>query len=217
MKGTSASSRRQCLRFAGASAGLLLLGSLPACVPLAATGIAVGGLAMLDRRTMGAQTDDQAIEMRASSALKNVAGAAGVGVTSYNRKVLLTGVVTDDKARQDIEAAMATVSNVRSVHNETTVGFRPSLTTSASDTALTARVKAAFVEARDLQTNAFKVVTESATVYLMGLVTRREGDRAAYVASTVSGVRRVVTVFEYISEEELTTIQRNADDKGAAK
>jgi osmotically-inducible protein OsmY len=217
MKGTSASSRRRCLRLAGASAGLLLLGSLPACVPLAATGIAVGGLAMLDRRTVGAQTDDQAIEIRAASALRKVAGAAGVSVTSFNRKVLLTGVVTDDKARQEIETAMGTVTNVRSVHNETTVGFRPSLSTSAGDTALTARVKAAFVEARDLQTNAFKVVTESSTVYLMGLVTRREGERAAYVASTVGGVRRVVTVFEYISEEELTTMERNAESRGAAK
>ena len=217
MKGTSASSRRRCLRLAGASAGLLLLGSLPACVPLAATGIAVGGLAMLDRRTVGAQTDDQAIEIRAASALRKVAGAAGVSVTSFNRKVLLTGVVTDDKARQEIETAMGTVTNVRSVHNETIVGFRPSLSTSASDTALTARVKAAFVEARDLQTNAFKVVTESSTVYLMGLVTRREGERAAYVASTVGGVRRVVTVFEYISEEELTTMERNPESRGAAK
>jgi len=217
MKGTSASSRRRCLRLAGASAGLLLLGSLPACVPLAATGIAVGGLAMLDRRTVGAQTDDQAIEIRAASALRKVAGAAGVSVTSFNRKVLLTGVVTDDKARQEIETAMGTVTNVRSVHNETTVGFRPSLSTSAGDTALTARVKAAFVEARDLQTNAFKVVTESSTVYLMGLVTRREGERAAYVASTVGGVRRVVTVFEYISEEELTTMERSAESRGAAK
>ena len=192
--------------------------SLSGCFPLAATGVAVGALAATDRRTIGTQTEDTGIELKAHSRLREeLRNVGGIGVTSFNRKVLLTGVVTDDKARQEIETAMGTVTNVRSVHNETTVGFRPSLSTSAGDTALPARVKAAFVEARDLQTNAFKVVTESSTVYLMGLVTRREGERAAYVASTVGGVRRVVTVFEYISEEELTTMERNAESRGAAK
>jgi len=63
-------------------------------------------------------------------------------------------------------------------------------------------VKAAFLEAADLQANTIKVVTEAGTVYLMGLVSRREADRAAQVASRVAGVQRVVTVFEYITEEE---------------
>lgn len=202
MKGTSASSRRRCLRLAGASAGLLLLGSLPACVPLAATGIAVGGLAMLDRRTVGAQTDDQAIEIRAASALRKVAGAAGVSVTSFNRKVLLTGQVASEDDKRAAEAAVAGLPNVRSIHNELQVLGRPSLATSAADTSITARVKAALVDAQDLHANVIKVITESGTVYLMGLVSRREADRAAQVASRVAGVQRVVTVFEYITEEE---------------
>jgi osmotically-inducible protein OsmY len=69
-------------------------------------------------------------------------------------------------------------------------------------------VKAAHVDAKDIQANAFKVVSESGVVYLMGVVTQREGDRAAQVASRVSGVQRVVTVFEYVSEDELARIER---------
>ena len=75
--------------------------------------------------------------------------------------------------------------------------------TSAADTSITARVKSALVQAQDLQANVIKVITESGVVYMMGLVSRREADRAAQVASRVSGVQRVVTVFEFISEEDV--------------
>ena len=148
MTGITAAGRRQWLRAATVLGGASLVGGgLAGCFPLAATGIAMGSMAMIDRRTVGAQADDQGIELKGSSALKNIAGANGVSVTSYNRKVLLTGPVTDEKAQREAEAAIAAIANVRSVHNETTVGFRPSMTTAANDTALTARVKAAFVEA----------------------------------------------------------------------
>lgn len=187
------------------------LQGLAGCFPLVAAGAATGVMATLDRRTFGAQTEDQAIELKASSRFNDeVLRASRIGVTSYNRKVLLTGQVNDERIKAAAEAAVAGMPNVGSVHNELFVGAAPGLAAAASDTTITARVRAALIEARDLQSNAFKVVTESGTVYLMGLVTRREGDRGAQVASRVGGVNRVVTVFEYLSEDELARIERRS-------
>ena len=181
--------------------------SLSACLPLAATGVAVGTMAAIDRRTVGAQTEDQEIELKAAGELRSAFGdAASISVTSFNRKVLLTGQATSESIRQQAERIVAGLPNVRAVHNEVLVQGRPSLTTSAADTAITTRVKAALVGAQDLHANTIKVVTESGTVFLMGLVSRREADRAAQVASRVGGVMRVVTVFELITEEEINRI-----------
>lgn len=176
-----------------------------ACVPLVATGAAVGTMAVLDRRTIGAQTEDQEIELRAANRIREaLKQPGGVSVTSFNRKVLLTGQVADEQDKRIAESAVAGLQNVRSIHNELQVMGRPSLSATAADTAITARVKTALIQAQDIHGNAVKVVTESGTVYLMGLVSRREADRAAQVASRVAGVQRVVTVFEFITEEEVT-------------
>lgn len=181
----------------------------PGCVPLVATGAAVGTLAALDRRTLGAQTEDQEIEIKAMNRMREaLKQPGGVSVTSFNRKVLLTGQVASEDDKRSAEAVVAALPNVRSVHNELQVLGRPSLATSAADTAITARVKKALLDAQDLHANVIKVVTESGTVYLMGLVSRREADRAAQVTSRVAGVQRVVTVFEYITEEEVKRVSQ---------
>lgn len=173
------------------------------CIPVLATGAAVGTLAALDRRTIGAQTEDQAIEIKGRMQIRDrIADNSGIAVTSYNRKVLLTGQVANENDKRAAESIIAGLENVRSIHNELQVAGRPSAGTSAADTSITARVKAAFLDAQDLHANVIKVVTEAGTVYLMGLVSHREADRAAQVASRVNGVQRVVTVFEYITEEE---------------
>ena len=181
-----------------------------ACFPLAATGIAVGAMAAADRRTIGTQTEDQGIEVKALQQLTTVKGADGVSATSFNRKVLLTGQVPDQKTKTEAAATVAKLANVVSVHNELAIGERVSFGTQANDTSLTARVKASMVDASDIQTNTIKVVTEAGVVYLMGVVTRAEGERAAQVSSRVSGVRRVVTVFEYVTPDELARIERQA-------
>lgn len=187
----------------------VIAGSLGAsgCIPVVATGAAVGTLAALDRRTVGAQTEDQAIELKAAVQIRDRIGS-GVSVTSYNRKVLLTGQVANERDKRTAEAIVAELQNVRSIHNELQIAGVPSLSTSAADAAITARVKAAFLDTTDLQANTIKVVTEAGTVYLMGLVSRREADRAAQVASRVAGVQRVVTVFEYITEEEAASTKQ---------
>ncbi len=192
--------------------GALLVSTLAAsgCVPLVATGAAVGTMAVLDRRTLGAQTEDQSIELKAAARIREMAPqvADGVSVTSFNRKVLLTGQAATEDERRLVERAVAGVGGVQSIHNELQLQSRASLRTAGSDASITARVKTAFIDAKDLQTNAFKVVTEAGTVYLMGLVSRREGDRAAQVASRVAGVQRVVTVFQYIAEEDATRLSQ---------
>ena len=178
-----------------------------ACFPLAATGVAVGALALVDRRTVGAQTDDQAIELKSFAKISEVVSKnGGITITSYNRRVLITGQVLTAEDKQKAERAMAGVEQVALVHNELNVSGRASLGVNASDTVITTKVKAAFIDAKDVQTNTTKVVTEQGVVYLMGLLTSGEANRAAQVASRVGGVQKVVTLVELLSEEDLKRI-----------
>jgi osmotically-inducible protein OsmY len=186
-----------------------LLAPLSGCAPLA-VGAAVGGtvLVVTDRRTSGAQLEDQAIELKAANRLREQLGERGrINVTSFNRRVLLTGEIASEADRQTALRVVQGVENVVAVVDELAVMGSPSLSARSADALVTARVKAALVDARDLQANAFKVVTERGTVYLMGLVTQREANRAADVVRTVPGVQRVVRVFEIISEAELARLQ----------
>lgn len=188
-----------CLAVAG------LAGTLSACAPLVIGGAMAGGaLVVTDRRTSGAQLEDQGIELRASNRLRDQLGERGnVSVTSYNRVALITGEVPTEADKATVEKTVAGVDNVRSVVNELAVLGSASLTQRSSDVLVSGRVKAAMVDARDLSANAFKVVTTRGTVYLMGRVTQREADRATDITRNTSGVQRVVRVLEIISEEEL--------------
>jgi len=186
---------------------LTLVGTLSACAPLVIGGAVGTALVATDRRTSGAQLEDQGIELRATNRMREQLGERGnVSVTSYNRQVLLTGEVPTEAAKAAAEQTVASVDNVRSVVNELAVLGVSSLTQRSSDTLITGRVKAAMIEARDLAGNAVKVVTTRGTVYLMGRVTAREADRATDIARNTSGVQRVVRVFEIITDEELARI-----------
>ena len=167
-----------------------------------------GALSYNDRRTSGAQIEDEAIELKAVSRVNAVLGERGhVNITSYNRSVLITGEVPLEADRAKVEQTVAGVEPVRATTNELRVGFSSSISTRSNDTILTSKVKAAFLDARDLQSNAIKVVTERSTVYLLGRLTEREAVRAADVARAVSGVAKVVRVVEVISEAELANLQ----------
>jgi osmotically-inducible protein OsmY len=180
-----------------------------ACVPIVVGGAMVGGaLAVTDRRTTGTQLEDQAIELKSMNRTRELLGDRGqVSHTSYNRIVLLTGEVPSDADRGAVEQAVGRVDNVRGVVNELAVMGPSSLTSRANDRVLATKVKATFVDAKDLMANAFKVTAERGTVYLMGRVTEREANTATELARSVTGVQRVVKVFEYISEAELSAIQ----------
>jgi len=180
-----------------------LLSQLSGCVAVFA-GAAVGGaLASSDRRTIGTQTEDEGIEVKAATRLPNIVGDAGhVNVTSYNRKVLLTGEVRDAAMKRAVADEVRSISNVETVMDELEVSGASSYTSRSSDTLITSKVKLSLADKKTVKATSFKVVTERGTVYLMGLVTQREGNIAAQVAQGVSGVMRVVKMFEYISEED---------------
>jgi osmotically-inducible protein OsmY len=184
------------------------IAGLSACAPLIVGGAVVGGsLLYTDRRTSGTQIEDQAIELKAARRLEEQFGDRGhFNVTSYNRLVLVTGEVATEADRAQIEQTVMRVDNVRSVVNEVGVLGISSLSSRSNDVLLTTKVKAALVDAKDLMANAFKVVAERGTVYLMGRVTEREAARSAEVARSVGGVQKVVRVFELISEAELADL-----------
>ncbi|AEG91555.1 BON domain-containing protein [Ramlibacter tataouinensis] len=191
-----------------ALAAVLAAGALGACVPLMVGGAAVGTLVAIDRRTSGAQLEDEGIEMRAANRLRGLMGErAHVNVTSYNRRVLLSGEVPDEAHKQTAEQAVTQVENVMGVVNELAIGPASTLTQRSADVLTTSRVRATLVDARDLFAGAFRVVTERGTVYLMGRVTQREADRATQLARSVGSVQKVVRMFEIISEDELARIQ----------
>lgn len=189
----------------------LVVGStsmLGACAPMIVGGAVMGGLVVSDRRTSGAQLEDERIELRGTNLVKEHLGErVHVTVSSYNRQVLLTGEVPSLQDRQLAEQIVARVENVRSIINELGVLGNSTLMQRSSDALVTGRVKAGLVDARDLQSNAFKVVTERGTTYLMGRVTMAEADVGTQIARNTSGVQKVVRVFELISEDELRALQ----------
>ena len=193
---------------------------LTACFPVIMGGAVMTGFVATDRRTSGAQLEDEGIELRAANRISDNLGDRGhVNATSYNRRVLLTGEVPSAQDRQLVEQVVTRVDNVQSVVNELVVLGTSTLTQRSSDSLVTGRVKAGFVDAKDLFANAYKVVTERGTVYLMGRVTQREADRATDIARAASGVQKVVRVFEIISEDELRNMlpQPAPESKSTAK
>jgi osmotically-inducible protein OsmY len=174
--------------------------ALEGCVPVV-VGAAVGGTVMVatDRRTTGTQVDDEVIEDKASYTIRErFKGDFHINVTSYNGIVLLTGEVPAEAARADVAQVVLSTPKVRAVQNELAIGPVTDLNSRSNDSLITSKVKTRFVEANKFQINHVKVVTERGIVYLMGIVRRDEGDAAANIAATTSGVQRVVKVFEYL-------------------
>ena len=195
-------------KFVKAALALLAALQLSACAPLMFGGVIGGAMVASDRRTAGIQVEDEGIEQRSATAIReNFGSKEHINITSYNRQVLITGEVSNDTVRSQTEQLIGRVQNVRSVVNELVIGPASSMGDRSNDVLLVAKVKAAMVDSEDVFANVFKVVGERGTVYLMGRVTQREAKRATDVVRGVSGVKRVVRVFEYITEDALRAIQ----------
>ena len=193
---------------------IVLLSGLSACAPLVVGGAVMTGMVAVDRRTTGIQLEDEGIELRTAQGLRqNLGENAHVNVTSYNRQVLLTGEVATAAQKDTADKLAQSQENVKAVANELTVQAVSSLTQRSKDIIITGQLKAFFVDAKDLQSNAFKVVTENGVVYLMGRVTSREAQRATDIARSVSGVTKVVRVLDIISEEELNRLSAQTTAK----
>ena len=186
-----------------------VLSSLSACAPLMVGGAVMGSLVAIDRRTTGIQIEDEGIELRTAQGLRqNLSAGAHVNVTSYNRMVLLTGEVGSAAEKERAERMAKSQENVNSVVNDLAIEPASSLTQRSKDIVITGQVKALLIDAKDLQSNAFKIVVERGVVYLMGRVTNREAQRASEIArsTSIGGVVKVVRVFDIITEEELKRI-----------
>lgn len=181
-----------------------VVAGLGACAPMMVGGAMVSGLVATDRRTSGTQLEDETIELRSESRIReNLGDRVHVNVASYNRQVLLTGEVPNAQDKQLVEQIVSRVDSVRAIVNELAIAPASSLTQRSSDALTTGRIKASMVDAKDLYANAFKVVTERGTVYLMGRVTQREADRGTEIARSTGSVQKVVRVFEILTQEEL--------------
>lgn len=210
-------SRKTLAPWRAALMALAATAALSACAPALIGGAVVGGALMAsDRRSPGTQVEDQGIELKAAARIRELtADRTNVNVTSYNRLVLLTGETPEAADRATVEQAVSRIEGVRAVVNEVAVMGKTSLTARSNDAILSARVKASFIDAVELNPQSVKVVTERGVAYLLGRVTEREASRAVEAARGVPGVTKVVRVFEIISEAELKELQRPPADAGA--
>jgi osmotically-inducible protein OsmY len=198
----SAALRRPLL---GLALGAALCASLQGCVPLVVGATAVGSMAAVDRRSLGMQTDDKTIELKGEGRASKITGDKGrVAVTSYNRMVVLSGEVADEKMKAEVQAQIATLGDLKKIENDLEVAPVSTVSARSSDLLITSKVKAAIIDTKDLYISAFKIHTDRGVVYLMGRVTQREAKLGAEVARNAAGnIRKVVKLFEYISEDEL--------------
>lgn len=198
----------------------LLVGLLPTlagCFGAAVVGAGAGVLMIADRRPSDTYIADEAIELRAGNRIsEKYRDKVHVNTTSYNRTVLLTGEVPDTATKNAIEQIVAEIPNVKAIQNELQVAGISSLAARGNDAYLTSKVKARFIDGGKFPPNHVKVVTEAGTVYLMGLVTQNESAAAADLARTTSGVRRVVRMFEVITDEQARQIDNRPPEKASA-
>lgn len=172
---------------------------LSGCVPVVAVGAGAGVLMAEDRRTSGTYLMDEEVELKAGSRIRDAFGKeAHVNVTSFNRRVMLTGEVPNDEIRSKVKEIVMGVPNVKEVQNELVIGGVSTFGARSNDAYLTAKVKTRLFDDKRFNANHVKVVTEAGTTFLMGIVKREEGDAAAEVAAKTSGVTKVVKVFEYM-------------------
>jgi osmotically-inducible protein OsmY len=186
---------------------VLAAATLGGCAARVVGGAVGTAVVVTDRRTAGTQLEDQNIELKALTRLREAVGERGhINVASYNRQALITGEVPSEADRSAVEQAIARIEGVRSTVNELGVMGSTSMTARSNDTILTSKVKASFIDAKDLQSGALKVVTERGVVYLMGRVTEREATRASDLARGIDGVQKVVRVFDILTEAELAAL-----------
>jgi len=175
---------------------------LPGCAPLIIGAVAAGTATVAtDRRSTGTQLDDKTIQVRVANELRDAlrGNDIHVSVNSYERRVLLTGEVANDALKAQAGTVAARSKDVRMVNNELTIATPSTFGERTDDNTLGARVRAAFVNTREIAFNSIDIVTERRTIYLMGAVTQKEADVAAHVASRVPGVKQVVKLFDVAS------------------
>ena len=196
--------------------GATLVPTLQGCIPLVAAGATQATLSTVDRRSLGTQTEDETIEWKAAGNVSEKAGAQShTNFTSYNRKVLITGEVPSEANKAAIERLVIAIPQVKGVYNELSVAPATSLTVRSNDSYITTKVKARLVDSGRVSAAHVKVGTENGVVYLLGLLTQREAEAAIQVARTTTDVKKVVTLFEIITDAEAKALQVKLESQPA--
>jgi osmotically-inducible protein OsmY len=183
---------------------------LAGCFGVALGGAAGAALSVADRRSFGAQTDDAAIEVKAGQRMPaDIQKCCHLNFTSFNRRVLITGEVTNDDIKKRVGAAVLNIENVEAIWNEAAIGGNSTLLSRSNDSFITSKVKGRFIDSKKFSANHVKVVTEAGVVYLLGIVSRAEADAAIQVARTTDGVKKVVSVLQIVSPAELNRINES--------
>lgn len=150
-------------------------------------------------RTFGQIIEDDNIETKVTvniHAENEAYHDAHLVVVSYNGYLLLAGQVNDEVLKSEATKVVRKIKGVRRIYNELEIGPPSSALTRTRDTWITTRIKSELLGSSDIEGTRVKIVTENGVVYLMGLITQEEAERISSTAASVSGVRRVVRLFE---------------------
>lgn len=180
---------------------------LSGCGAVLVGGVTAGAVVAHDRRTPGTVVDDKQITLRANDILRNspeIRSRSNISITTYNLKVLLTGQAASAQDVASFAAQVAQLPRVSHVYNEVEVGAEATWGDTANDAYLTSKVKVALFDVKldDFDPLRVTVTTSKGTVYLMGLVTRQEADAVTETVRYVSGVQKVVRLFDYIASAD---------------
>ncbi len=201
--------------------GAILIPTLQGCVTVVAAGVTAGAIAAFDRRSVGTQTEDESIEWKSTAQVGDKLGDKGhLNFTSFNRKVLISGEVPNEEAKNEAETIVSGINNVQGVYNELVVGPNSSFSERSNDSYITSKVKGNFVDSGKFNPIHVKVVTEAGVVFLLGMVTQPEADAAIRAASYTSGVKKVDNLLEIITPakaRELDIAQANNGKQSTAE
>lgn len=180
---------------------LLTILFLQGCAAAVVAGTAGAVTAANDRRTLGSQIDDNNIEIKSSIAISEIERLhkfANINVISVNGIVLMIGQAPNQEMINEAQKAIEGIDGIRKIHNQIRIGSNIGMSTQTHDSWLTSKVKTQLLTTEDISSNNIKVITENGEVFLMGLVSNTEANTAVDVARNVSGVERVIKVFEYL-------------------
>lgn len=199
--------------------GLATLTCNTGCVALLSAG-AVGTSAIVasDSRTTGTMIDDESIELKSLNILSNnreIYNASKLEATSVNGRVLVTGQCRDKEYLSYINDRISKLPQVKEVINKVENIEPVSMGQRTEDSWITTKVKTQLLFGKEINSGRFKVITENSIVYLIGVVTQSEANRAINVTRQISGVKKVVKVFDYITEDSKVS-QIFKDDGSAA-
>lgn len=175
--------------------------SLQGCIFV--VGAAAGAAAVTvvyDHRKIEKVIQDQTIVKQISDKIKafpELNENGHVEVTCFNQIVLLTGETTTLELRKEAENLAASEPNVKRIYNEISIKGPSSSLTRTSDAWITAKIKTQMLATENLKSGSIKVVTENGNVYLMGIVSHSQASTAIDIARQVSGVQKVVKIFQY--------------------